>query len=123
MLPCRVALPAASQRASAPPVRRCRSAMTACRACTADERRPPEQASVARWTASCRPPMTHAESTTGLPAADAPCSRRSPDDRLATPNRLLTPERREDDADVSLRPQVLAEFIGQRQARANLQVF
>jgi Holliday junction DNA helicase RuvB len=41
----------------------------------------------------------------------------------ATPNRLLTPERREDDADASLRPQVLAEFIGQKQARANLQVF
>src|SRR4051794_111699 len=41
----------------------------------------------------------------------------------ATPNRLLTPERREDDADASLRPQLLAEFIGQRQARANLQVF
>src|SRR5918994_2039566 len=41
----------------------------------------------------------------------------------ATPNRLLTPERREDDADASLRPQVLADFIGQRQARANLQVF
>ena len=34
-----------------------------------------------------------------------------------------TPERREDDADASLRPQVLAEFIGQKQARANLQVF
>src|ERR671910_1987011 len=42
---------------------------------------------------------------------------------MATPNRLLTPERREDDAESSLRPQVLAEFIGQRQARANLQVF
>src|ERR671910_598249 len=42
---------------------------------------------------------------------------------MATPNRLLTPDRREDDADASLRPQVLAEFIGQRQARANLQVF
>src|SRR3954467_7816115 len=41
----------------------------------------------------------------------------------ATPNRLLTPERREDDTDASLRPQVLAEFIGQKQARANLQVF
>ncbi|MFL5166798.1 MAG: AAA family ATPase, partial [Microvirga sp.] len=41
----------------------------------------------------------------------------------ATPSRLLTPERREDDADASLRPQVLAEFIGQKQARANLQVF
>jgi Holliday junction DNA helicase RuvB len=42
---------------------------------------------------------------------------------MATPNRLLTPELREDDAESSLRPQVLAEFIGQRQARANLQVF
>src|SRR5687768_500663 len=42
---------------------------------------------------------------------------------MATPNRLLTPERREDDAESSLRPQALAEFIGQRQARANLQVF
>src|SRR3954465_3228355 len=41
----------------------------------------------------------------------------------ATPTRLLTPARREDDADASLRPQVLAEFIGQKQARANLQVF
>ena len=41
----------------------------------------------------------------------------------ATPSRLLTPERREDDADASLRPQTLAEFIGQKQARANLQVF
>jgi Holliday junction DNA helicase RuvB len=38
-------------------------------------------------------------------------------------SRILTPERREDDVDASLRPQVLAEFIGQRQARANLQVF
>src|SRR5881398_644068 len=41
----------------------------------------------------------------------------------ATPNRLLTPERREDDADPSLRPLVLSEFIGQAQARANLSVF
>ena len=38
--------------------------------------------------------------------------------------RLLTPERRHDDpAEVSLRPQRLSEFIGQRQARANLSVF
>jgi Holliday junction DNA helicase RuvB len=42
---------------------------------------------------------------------------------LPTNPRLLTPERREDDTDASLRPLVLAEFIGQRQARANLQVF
>ncbi len=42
---------------------------------------------------------------------------------MSTPNRLLTPERREDDAEASLRPLVLADFIGQRQARANLQVF
>jgi Holliday junction DNA helicase RuvB len=40
------------------------------------------------------------------------------------PRRLVTPERREDDAaDSSLRPQRLSEFIGQQQARANLSVF
>ena len=40
------------------------------------------------------------------------------------PRRLVMPERREDDdADTSLRPQRLAEFIGQQQARANLGVF
>src|SRR4051812_11781902 len=38
--------------------------------------------------------------------------------------RLLTPERREDDAaDTSLRPQTLSEFVGQEQARQNLSVF
>jgi Holliday junction DNA helicase RuvB len=41
----------------------------------------------------------------------------------SNPRPLLTPERRDDDADASLRPLVLAEFIGQRQARQNLQVF
>ena len=43
-----------------------------------------------------------------------------------TPRRLVTPERRDDDdaaADGSLRPQRLAEFIGQQQARSNLSVF
>jgi Holliday junction DNA helicase RuvB len=41
-----------------------------------------------------------------------------------TPRRLVTSERREDDAsEASLRPQRLAEFIGQQQARANLNVF
>jgi Holliday junction DNA helicase RuvB len=40
------------------------------------------------------------------------------------PRRLVTPERREDDAaETSLRPQKLDEFIGQQQARANLGVF
>src|SRR6187402_1128255 len=39
------------------------------------------------------------------------------------PRRLVTPERRDEDADVSLRPQRLSEFIGQQQARANLGVF
>jgi Holliday junction DNA helicase RuvB len=40
------------------------------------------------------------------------------------PHRLVTPERRDDDlAEASLRPQRLAEFVGQQQARANLQVF
>lgn len=37
---------------------------------------------------------------------------------------LVSPERRdEDEADVSIRPQRLSEFIGQKQARANLSVF
>jgi holliday junction DNA helicase RuvB len=42
---------------------------------------------------------------------------------VTTAPRLTAPERRDDDVDGSLRPLVLAEFIGQRQARANLQVF
>jgi len=42
---------------------------------------------------------------------------------IANP-RIVTSERREEDtADVSLRPQRLSEFIGQQQARANLEVF
>src|SRR5581483_4390830 len=40
------------------------------------------------------------------------------------PRRMVTPERRDEDvAEASLRPQKLAEFIGQQQARANLSVF
>jgi Holliday junction DNA helicase RuvB len=43
---------------------------------------------------------------------------------VSAPPRLVTPERREDDAaDASLRPQRLSEFIGQQQARQNLSVF
>jgi Holliday junction DNA helicase RuvB len=37
--------------------------------------------------------------------------------------RLVSAKTRDDDADTSLRPQRLAEFIGQEKARANLQVF
>ena len=37
--------------------------------------------------------------------------------------RLVAADRREDDADASLRPQRLADFIGQEQARANMNVF
>jgi Holliday junction DNA helicase RuvB len=40
-----------------------------------------------------------------------------------TTRRLMTAEKREEDADVSLRPQRLADFIGQEKARANLSVF
>src|SRR5947207_5615401 len=42
-----------------------------------------------------------------------------------TPRRLVTAERRDDDeaAEGSLRPQRLAEFVGQQQARSNLSVF
>src|SRR4051794_28748739 len=43
---------------------------------------------------------------------------------MNTPHRLITPERREEDAaESSLRPQRLNEFIGQQQARTNLSVF
>jgi Holliday junction DNA helicase RuvB len=37
--------------------------------------------------------------------------------------RLITPEKREDDLETSLRPLTLADFTGQKAARANLQVF
>src|SRR6201747_352240 len=38
--------------------------------------------------------------------------------------RIVTPERRSEDApDSALRPQLLSEFVGQQQARANLQIF
>lgn len=42
---------------------------------------------------------------------------------MTTPRRLVTAERRDDDVEASLRPQKLGEFIGQQQARANLDVF
>src|SRR5438128_4270471 len=42
---------------------------------------------------------------------------------LNPPRRLVTPERRDDTAETSLRPQRLSEFIGQQQARSNLAVF
>src|ERR1043165_4529771 len=42
---------------------------------------------------------------------------------MNTPRRLMSAERREDDADVSLRPQRLSEFVGQEKARANLKIF
>jgi Holliday junction DNA helicase RuvB len=43
---------------------------------------------------------------------------------MSPPPRLVTAERRDDDAaDTSLRPQRLAEFVGQQQARANLGIF
>src|SRR5438445_1214533 len=40
------------------------------------------------------------------------------------PSRIVTPERRADDGgDTALRPQLLSEFVGQAQARANLSIF
>jgi len=42
---------------------------------------------------------------------------------MSSAPRLVTPETRDDDADASLRPQRLADFIGQEKARANLKVF
>lgn len=37
--------------------------------------------------------------------------------------RLITPEKRTEDEDTTLRPQRLADFVGQAQARANLEIF
>ncbi|MGP9821163.1 Holliday junction branch migration DNA helicase RuvB [Salinarimonas sp. NSM] len=42
---------------------------------------------------------------------------------MTEPNRLVSPIKREDDLDGSLRPLSLADFTGQKAARANLQVF
>jgi Holliday junction DNA helicase RuvB len=42
---------------------------------------------------------------------------------LEPSRRLIAPEKREDDLETSLRPLALADFTGQRAARANLQVF
>src|ERR1700729_2512564 len=43
---------------------------------------------------------------------------------MTTPSRIVTPERRVDDVgDTALRPQLLSEFVGQAQARANLSIF
>ena len=39
------------------------------------------------------------------------------------PRRLVSPEKRDDDADASLRPLALADFTGQEAARDNLKVF
>src|SRR5687767_4532374 len=42
---------------------------------------------------------------------------------MSDASRLITPEKRGEDLDTSLRPQTLADFVGQAQARANLGVF
>src|SRR5467141_741138 len=43
---------------------------------------------------------------------------------MTTSPRIVAPERRADDgADTALRPQLLSEFVGQQQARANLSIF
>ena len=39
------------------------------------------------------------------------------------PKRLVSADKRDDDFDASIRPQKLAEFVGQEKARANLSVF
>ena len=39
------------------------------------------------------------------------------------PDRLTTPERTAEDADLALRPKTLDEFIGQQGARENLRIF
>src|SRR3974390_2177101 len=42
---------------------------------------------------------------------------------MSSAPRLVSLERRDDDVDASLRPQKLADFIGQEKARANMSVF
>jgi Holliday junction DNA helicase RuvB len=42
---------------------------------------------------------------------------------VSQPSRLISPEKRGEDADATLRPQRLDEFVGQAAARANLKVF
>ena len=42
---------------------------------------------------------------------------------MSDASRFLSPEKRGEDADTNLRPQSLAEFIGQKAARENLKVF
>jgi len=42
---------------------------------------------------------------------------------MSEPARLISPEKRGEDLDVTLRPQSLDEFTGQAEARANLKVF
>jgi len=42
---------------------------------------------------------------------------------VSDPTRLVSPAKREDDVDASLRPLSLSDFTGQKAARANLQVF
>ena len=42
---------------------------------------------------------------------------------MTQPDPTLRPERQPEDTDRALRPQTLDEFIGQREARANLKVF
>jgi Holliday junction resolvasome RuvABC ATP-dependent DNA helicase subunit len=39
------------------------------------------------------------------------------------PDPIVRPDRQSEDADRALRPQTLDDFIGQRDARANLKVF
>ncbi len=50
---------------------------------------------------------------------------RTPDhpDPMTTPDPTLRPDRQPEDSDRALRPQMLDEFIGQHEARANLKVF
>lgn len=42
---------------------------------------------------------------------------------MSSPTRLISPDKRGEDADASMRPQSLDEFVGQAAARANLKVF
>jgi Holliday junction DNA helicase RuvB len=67
---------------------------------------------------------SHAGSRTGVPALDSPREPPQREQIMTDASRFVTGAKRDADAaEGNLRPQLLAEFIGQEQARSNLKVF
>src|SRR5215831_2995422 len=73
---------------------------------------------------TCRRPGLCAPVDASTPALDSPRKAPQREQSMTDANRLVTTAKRDADAaEANLRPQLLAEFIGQEQARANLKVF